>query len=374
LASAIGVAATMAASLAVAESATLADARLLRQLDARVAATWRGQTLGEAVGRLVEGQKIAAWVDRRVDKGAVVDLAIDDEPLGEALSRLAAAGSATAAPFRTVVYIGPESTARELATLSMRARESLQRAPAAMRARWLQATPWSFPRLSQPRPLVEGLARSIGVSVSGAERVPLDLWPAQALPNMSVLDRIVLILAGFDLTAEISADGRALRVASLERPVQIEREYAVPRGRRAAFDGVLDGSPEATVELRGGRTVVGARWEEHEQLREAIRAKGGARTTRRADEPSSQRTTQRQTFTLKIENQPVDRVMAQIAEKASLRVQWADAPPQGLAGLTTCDVREADLDELLAAILAPVGLRADREDRTVTIRAAGKVP
>lgn len=370
LARMLDVALTLVPLVASTPSTALADASMVRQLESRATISWRGQTLGAAVDRLADVQRMPLWVDRRVDTSAIVDLSVDDEPVGAVLARLGESANLAAVPFRTIVYFGPRRTADELATLSIRARESLANAPAGVRAKWLQATAWSFLELSQPRALVDGLARSVGASVSGEERVPLDLWPARTLPALSTLDRVVLILAGFDLTAEISPDGRTLRVAPIVRPVELSREYAVPRQRRAAFEAVLAELPSDKVEPRKTRTKVAARWEDHERLRAAIRNESGDGTLLRAGVKPRGGGRKSQTFTLKIAKQPVDRVIEQIAVKTGLTVEWSSPPPQGPAGLTDCDVHDASLDELLEAILTPVGLAAKRDGEKLAIVAA----
>lgn len=362
---------TFAVGVARAQSIELAGSAAVRELEARVTLAWHGQSLGAALDRLVETQQTPLWIDRRVDTSAVVDLQASNEPVRSVLNRLAAQQRHLAAvPFRSVVYFGPRQTAEELATLSILAHESLSKAPAAVRAKWLQATAWSFPRLSQPRALVDGLARSVGASVSDEQRVPLDLWTARSLPPLAVVDRVVLVLAGFDLTAEISPDGKRLRVTPTARPIEITRQYAVPRARQAAFDAAVAELPSDKVRQLGSKTEVAARWEDHERLRTAIRGAS-------ADEPPVRKAAKGRggaqrspKFTLKISNQPVDRVIEQIAGQTGLTVEWTSPPPQSPKGLVSCDVREVELDELLGAILAPIGLSAEREKDKVTIRNA----
>jgi type II secretory pathway component HofQ len=79
---------------------------------------------------------------------------------------------------------------------------------------------------------------------------------------------------------------------------------------------------------------------------------------------------QAQRFTLKIENQPVGRVLDQLARQLNLNVVWSTNPPAGQQALISCDVRQVDLDGLLEAILEPAGLTSRREGQTVTIQPA----
>ncbi len=208
----------------------------------------------------------------------------------------------------------------------------------------------------------------VGVDAVDDQRIPFDLWPARSLPALAVVDRVVLVLAGFDLAAEISPEGRRLRIVPIARPVEITREYSVPRQRQTAFNAYLADLPSEKVRRLGMRTEVSAPWEEHERLRAVIRGvesdQGPAVS---APGPRSGKQ-QGRTFTLKIESQPVDRVIDKLGGQLGLTVQWVSEPPQGSVGLVSCDVREADLDELLKAVLSPAGLTFERQNDKITIR------
>jgi hypothetical protein len=320
--------------------------------------------LGAALERLGQSQDVPLWIDRRVDTSAAVELAADDETVRDVLTRLAAPRELAAVPFRSMVYFGPRQTAEELATLSVRAHDSLAKALPDVRARWLKSAGWSYPRLSQPRALVGDLVRTVGATVVDDERIAFDLWLGRAAPAMPVVDRVLLVLAGFDLAAEISADGQTLRVVPISRPVEITREYSVPRKGREAFNSALSGMAADKIKRRATRIEVSARWEDHERLRAAIRG-----TTIEPAPPQGGKKSS-QTFTLKIENQPVDRVVDQLAGQLGLTVEWTGKRPEGAAALVSCDVREVNLDGLLKAVLTPAHLTFERHGDHVAVRPA----
>jgi hypothetical protein len=205
----------------------------------------------------------------------------------------------------------------------------------------------------------------MGVVIIGEEQIPHDLWPARSLPSLAALDRVLLILAGFDLTCELSPDGKQLRVTPIKRPVEITRRYTARQKRMPAFEQALSKLPPQSRRDRGDQLEVSARWEDHERLRGAIR---GPSEPRRPGGKST--AAQAQRFTLKIENQPVGRVLDQLARQLNLNVVWSTNPPAGQQALISCDVRQVDLDGLLEAILEPAGLTSRREGQTVTIQPA----
>jgi hypothetical protein len=354
----------MVAASAAAQA--LADPQLVHRLDRPVTLAWSGQRLGPALDRLAEAQKIAVWLDRRVDPSTAVELAATDERLGDVLARLAEAQQLGAVPFQAVVYVGPRQTSDELATLAARLRDSLAAAPPEVRARWLKTVRWSYPRLSEPRGLLRELLAPTGASVRGDELIPHDLWPARSLPPLSVADRTVLLLAGFDLAGELSPRGEALQVVAIKRPVEVTRGYSSRARRQAEFQQVLSALPSDRIQERGGRLEVAARWEDHQRLQAALRPRApGAPPARSQPSGGGDRR-----FTLAIENQPVKRVVDQLAERLKLNVVWASAPPPADEALVSCDVRDADLDGLLKAILGPANLAHSRDGSNITIRPA----
>ena len=118
------------------------------------------------------------------------------------------------------------------------------------------------------------------------------------------------------------------------------------------------------VKKQGRRLEFVGRWEDHELLRSAMRGEA-ARAAPLTPPPAAGE----RRFTLKIENKPVGRVLEQLAAQLQFALVW-DGEQSIRDGLVSCDVREADLDGLLAAILAPAHLSFVRDGQTVTIRAA----
>jgi hypothetical protein len=312
------------ASTCRAQSRSAATQQLEQRLAARVSVAWEGQELAAALHRLADSQRLPLWIDRRVDPSAPIELTANDQPLSDVLNSVAAPHDWAATPYHGVLYFGPRQTADELRTLSALARQSIAKAPPDVRSRWLKPEAWTIARLSEPRGLLKQLARSAGATVVDEQQVPHDLWPERQLPPMPALDRAVLLLSGFDLTCQISADGRKLRVVPIKRPLK------------------LIGPAPPTV----------------------------SRT--RPPQPGSAATRTVQRFTLKIENQPAGRVLDQLARQLQLEVEWDAAlqqtPAMGREANVSCDVREADLDELLSAVLSPAGLTFEREEKRVSIR------
>jgi hypothetical protein len=363
------------AAQANAQQPLLADRAMARRLDGSVTLTWNGQALGEALSRLATLHELPLWIDRRVDLQHEIQLSLENESLSTALTRLAEQNDAPWgwSTLRTVVYFGPQEAASELATVSELTRHILAKAPAESRRAWLTPRRWSIPRLAEPKMLVAQTLDDIGVELRNGDAIPHDLWPARELPAIAPVDCVVLALIGFDLAASFSPDGRQVEVVAIERPVRLSHEYRHKDSLEKAANELAAADDSIRVQQRGGRLIVAARWEIHEQLRWAGRP-GGPSTTGENLSPGRPKRGEEQRFTLRIEKQPVGRVIEQLAAQVNLTVTWrqdaegAQSPQQD--ALVSCDVRDATLDELLKAVLEPAGLACDRDGDRITIRVA----
>ena len=352
------------------------DARTAQQLAKSVSITWQEVPLGTALDRLAETQSLAIWRDRRIDPNTPITLSVADQPLVEVFMAINQQAGAAAMPFAGVVYVGPQQTADELATLAALARQTLEKAPGAARAKLLKPQSLSYPRLSEPRRLLTELASSVDAKLQNEQSVPHDLWPAAKLPSMTAIDRAVLWLAGFDLTCRVSQDGSQLEIVPINRPIAVAKQYRVPTSRASAFKTALAALTEATSTGEESRPTITARVEDHERLRAALSdrptgAVAAAAAIRAAGEQKKSSALKDRRFTLTIENKPLAPVLNQLAAQLNLQLEWDAAIPDSQSGrnaLVSCQVNKTDLDGLLKALLEPVGLISEREERRISIR------
>ena len=176
-----------------------------------------------------------------------------------------------------------------------------------------------WPTLTEPRGLVSGLVQEHGWHVRGSELMPHDLWAAGALPAMPLVDQLTVLLAGFDRTFRILPDQRAIEMVPVDW-ASIEPASQASPVRRPRASPMPDG---------------------------------------------------RQVFTLRIENQPVGRVLEQLGQRLGWKIAVDDtairAAGRSLDERVSFTVENADEDQLLAALLAPAGLKADRDGKNVRI-------
>src|SRR5690606_12368633 len=151
------------------------------------------------------------------------------------------------------------------------------------------------------------------ISLKNPEALSHDLWDAARLPPLPLVDRVVLLLLGYDKTCQISASGQSLEIVPIARPVLITAEYQPGRQMRELLAAFHDG-PVVVLNRQGNQVAITGRWEDQQRARQIIK---GSQPNRETSAPRPGRT-QEQRFSLKLENQPVGKVIEQLAGQLGL--------------------------------------------------------
>ncbi|MCO6047997.1 hypothetical protein NG895_29190 [Aeoliella sp. ICT_H6.2] len=316
--------------------------------------------------RLQESQRFCIWLDRRVDPSSEVNLSVKNTPLSELLDTLANQGDAAWVADDTLIYVGPPANVREFRTLLAIAREQAAELPSAASRRMLAKVTMEIPRLAEPRRLVEQLGQRGGVRIENLDKVPHDVWPASQLTALSVADQLTTVLSGFDLRWEPTSNGRAIRIAPIERPVVWRRLYdrtvlEEPAAANLQPDAIADSSQKSQVWIA---TTV----EQHEAL-------GGvkpAATTARSRPQTRPRRGDKQVYSLRVQQQPIGPMLTQLARQLGKQLQVdPQVDEQTLNQRVSFEVKQADLDELLQAACNAAGLAARVEGDTIHLELDG---
>lgn len=350
------------------------------QLATPIGVNWVDNPVRQGLANLSRSQQVAIFLDRRVDPGRRVTLACEETPLEEVLRRIADELELGQCIVDSVVYIGPKATAERLPTLSMVKKDQARKLPPAMVKRLAERKPFAWEMLAAPRELIEKLAGEISAQSPDLAFFPHDLWPASEWPAMSAIDRLTLLLAGFDLTFDLTLDenaaarqsGLVLRLAPMPAEVLARREHrAIGDGQRT-LERLRELFPEAQIRLQQGKLEVLASAEDHEAIDRALRGESPsgrptARTSGRPPAASAAGAEKR--YTLKTPAQPVGGLAKALGKQLGLEVTLDRSAESRLATPVAIEVREATLEELLDALVAPAGLAYELDGRTLVIKA-----
>lgn len=288
-----------------------------------VTATWTAIPLGEWCRRMTEIAGCPVILDRRVDPTTVLSLACDHEPLADVLRRAAELADAVAVELESTIRIVPRSQGDLVRRAEAARRATIAALPAGPRAVLEQRDEAVWLAGSTPRYLLEATTEYGGASLAGVDSIPHDHFAALTLPPLSLAERVDLLLAHFD--------------------------------RRAAWKAGAGGRPV-------GRIV---------PLDEGVPATVTAASPRRP--PARPRPGGREVFTLRLEA-PLDEALAAIGGRLGLmiRLDEQSLTARGISRreIVRANVREVTRDELLDAIVKPLGLTWRIVDDTLVIPAA----
>lgn len=291
------------------------------EFDAPITAAWNGIGLREWAGRLGQATGVPVLVDRRLDPDTSIRLECRDEPLRNLVARGAAAAGGEVAALRSSLWIVPTGGAAILQRAEAARETQLAALPPRQRSALTAKRSFSWPAGTTPRDLVTAAATEAGVAVRGLETVPHDHLAAMALPELTLAERLDLVLAPFDLRVDWQppAGGRAA---------------AAPGG---TIIGIEAGLPAAT----------------------AAGKRSDAEPPRRRAPAPPKPAGDRHTFSMQVAA-PLEQLLATIAPRLGLALDLdrASLERAGIAPaeIVRATVKDASRDELLDAILAPLGL------------------
>lgn len=292
---------------------------------APVHATWTALPIRLVADQLSRLAGMPVVLDRRIDPTTSITLVVAGKPFGEALTAVAALAGGQAVRLESTIRIMPPAEAGRCLTAEQTRRREISRLPTSQRGPLSTKAAWQWPAGSRPRDLVVAAAAEAGIVVVGLDRVPHDHFPAADLPPLALAERIDLILAHFDLRASWSRTPTAAH----PRCQLVPLPAAMPNGEVAA-------APAAPPRQTSPPRQAG----------------------------------ERQTYTLRLEA-PLEEALAAITRQLGLVLDLdkASLSARGIAPreIVRAVVRSASRDQLLDAILAPLGLAWQIDDATLRV-------
>lgn len=333
--------------LAETRSNWLVGEALDKQLIRPVGVRWKARRLRPVLARLASNQSVAIMLDRRVDPDQPVQFAVSEVPLELALRQLAMQLNASSVRIGPVIYIGPVDTTKRMPALVSLAGEEAEKLPPRIRKSVLKRVSCQWNDLAEPADLVRRLIANHGLSISFDRSLPHDLWPAVSLPPLTLIEKLTLVLAGFDLTFRFSNDGRKVILQEIPDRITLRRVYAI---NQAHHFNQIKSMPGITINRNGRRLEVRGSLEQHEAIARLIG------TLRTPVIPRKLSTTQKR-YTLRVENERLEMLVRVLAKKLDLELTiHPDALQRIRSRHSTFFVEEATRHELIEAALAPAAV------------------
>jgi hypothetical protein len=329
---------------------------------------WEGIPLRDAVTRLnAVSESVVVFLDRRADPSERIDLTLQSASVRRVVDELGAKCSLGVSQWDELIYLGPQERADQLATLAAIRRQEVAGLAADVRRSLSKRKRINWPRLTEPRELVVQLAQEHGWRVAGSERIPHDLWAAGRLPTSALSDQLTVLLIGFDQTFRVRPHESVIEIVPIAKSVSLSREYSLPTIHKTSIASLAERYPDMHLEFAGGKLRAKGRWEELQEISQLVRGSNSKSPKPRGRPLPSNK----QVFTLRVEEQPVGGVLEKLAQQLGWELVVDEAAirrsGRSLDRRVSFAVTNADVEELLAALLEPAGLTFERNESQVRI-------
>lgn len=284
------------------------------------------------------------FLDRQVDPEQSLEITAVDVPAEKVLSLVAEKFKLGECLVGKVLYIGPKSTASRLLGVVAQRKSGL---PAQARAAWNKSKELKWDEATTPRELAATLAQEGGATLENAEQIPHDVWPAYDLPAMTLTERLSLVLAGFDLTYQVSSDGTSLRVVPMPQEKAYASVHTLPADAANIAAQVQRLFPTLKMDRSGNRLTVVATLDEHDRIDELLKT-GHTKTVTKVPSPK--------TYSLTVKNQAAGAVVNTVAKQLGKEFKYDPSLRDQLKGNVSFTVKDVSLEELLTKTLKPLGL------------------
>ena len=321
--------------------------------------------------RITEEWQLAILRDRRLDPDKVVSLTTTEKPVRELLHEIAAAVEGGESIVGNTLYIGPRNSAAKLRTIiELRWQELNDPQREIRRARMLdmgKSKTFHWNDLDRPVDILRGIAAHYGLKIVGLEKIPHDLWAGGTLPQSDAVEALSLILIQFNLTFEWREQGDAVEFVPVPKTVTLTRSYT-PR-RQTPVAAVLAWKqkiPGLVARVEKKQVIVEALLEQHEAVKALLRPKSQRPPRKTGPTPLD-----RQRLTLRVMGVPAVALMKDLEKRFKLKFEYdatrLKAAEVDLEQKVDIDVKQATIEEYLAAIFSPLGAKAERDGLRVTV-------
>jgi hypothetical protein len=326
-------------------------------LKSKVSINVEQSPIRDSLGRLAASQAVALFVDRRVDPTNELTLAIAQQPLEDAVREIARHKQLGVGFVGPVIYVGPPKTAARIATLAVVKNEEAEKLPANLRNKLLARQLLTWPRLAEPRWIVRKLCAEAGLTLPAADVIPHDLWIAGDYPEMTLAERLTLVLAGFGMTYVVDEKEMQLKLKWMPQAIAVERVYPTRVDANRIIPALSKDYPQAFMRGEGNelwvRSTIEDQWAIESYLspgKRPRRSSGG-----------------QQVYSLAVKDRPLGPVVEQIAEKLNLQVEFGTGANRLRDVRISFAVTNVTLEELFQAAVGPAKLTATVEGKVVRI-------
>jgi hypothetical protein len=336
---------------------------------------WSGQEIRDALSTLSRssGIRVAMMLDRRVDPGTQLSLAMGNVTLDDALGRIAKAANADFCQVGSVMYFGPASITHRLRTVAELRKQEIRELPPADAKRFAAIKPFKWDDLAEPRALLKAMAAEANATIENLDVVPHDLWAAVDLPAMPLADRISIVAAAYDLTFVIEPGATTLRLEPIPTRVAIKRSYPVGKNAGDVAEKLSSTFTDCKISVAGTRIEVEGRVEDQLQILAALAGKPVKKPNPAGEAPVGEVSLDRtRVDVFAVTNQQLGALIKGVAQRLGMEAEF-DGPALveakiSVDQLVSLELKNVTIRDLLGKITKPYGLEYEIDGKKLLIR------
>ena len=177
-----------------------------------ISASWTDTPLVRVLNRFSESQRVATFLDRRVDPSSPVNIAAKNISPEQSLWKIADSQELGVCRVADFYFMGPPETAASLPTIWQQMESESARQRKTLQVQWERKSTLTTKSVVVVKKLLDQLAAENGFKVENPQEIPHDVWSKVELPETSVAGRVGIILVGFGKWFERSQDGTSIRI------------------------------------------------------------------------------------------------------------------------------------------------------------------
>ncbi|WDI42434.1 hypothetical protein [Bremerella sp. P1] len=338
------------------------EADLEKQLQSSFDLTWEEVPLRDGLMRLAQTQRVAIFLDRRVDPDQTMKMKFTNERLELGLQRIAAQLGIGMARVGDVIYLGPQDTASRLPTVAELQTQFAKSSGYPEAVKLLDRKKYGWPKLSTPEEILTEVATSHGMRWNNLDVViKHDLWPAVDFPPMKSTEYLSLVLAGYHASYRFNKtdDGVELQLVAIPDELSLTRVYPYAGNHDEAIAKIQELFPDAKVQSDGKRKLaVTGPQQVQEQVAKLLRG-GTARNT--VVMPGEKR------YTLNVEQLPLGPVLKALEQQLGMDFEVPDGMEEALMQRISFSVKTVDVTGLLDAVFKDTDFTYEIQEKKILV-------
>ena len=210
-----------------------------------LSAWWTEAEFGDRLRSFSQTQKIAIFLDRRIDPSIVTNLSMSDVTKEQFLWTAATQFNVGVCRIEDFYYFGPPDSVATFPEVCKRLQATSTRQRRNTKVNWTDRQPLTTADTVEPKKLLLKLAKENQFAIKNIDSIPHDIWAGFELPGTTLQVRVAILLVGFGMTFERNADGSEIEIINLPTVQEteltfkrVENSSQLARALRAKFPNV----------------------------------------------------------------------------------------------------------------------------------------